>query len=137
VSEGVFSGVVADGRFLPDVSAPRLVWLGAHEGQRVLESLATVAQRRSTQANRRYWSVVVPVAVQVLSAGRVVPLSKDQAHYVLKYAFIGHEDTPLGPVPKSSKVLTTAEFAAFCQRVEGWLLHQHGVVLDGVDGEGA
>lgn len=128
-----FAGIVKGGRFVPDLQPAWVVWLGKHEGQRVVLTAATVTQIRSTQQNRRYWSLVVPVAAQVLSANRDIPFSRDQAHEVLKLAFIGHEDTALGPVAKSSKVLSTAEFAAFCELVEGWLLHQHGVVLDGVD----
>jgi hypothetical protein len=72
---------------------------------------------------------VVPVAAEVLNQGREIPLSKDQVHEVLKGAFIGWEDTPLGKVPKSSRKLDTAEFAHFCQEAESWLLHTHGVVL--------
>jgi hypothetical protein len=105
------------------------VWLGKHEGQRVIVTAATEKQRRSTKQNRRYWSLVVPVAAEVLGAGREVPLSKDQTHEILKFAFIGHEQTVLGPTPKSSKDLSTAEFAAFCSKVEEWLLHSFGVVM--------
>jgi hypothetical protein len=129
VSECSVAGTVRKGTFVPEPPAPWLVWLGKHEGQRVIVTAATEKQRRSTKQNRRYWSLVVPVAAEVLGAGREVPLSKDQAHEVLKFAFLGHEQTALGPVPKSSKDLTTAEFADYCRRIEEWFLHQHGIVM--------
>jgi hypothetical protein len=50
-------------------------------------------------------------------------------HEVLKGAFLGHEDTPLGKVPKASRTLNTEDFAAYCNKVEHWLLHDHGIVV--------
>jgi len=130
MSQITVAGDVKGGKF---ISPGWFVWLGAQEGKRIVVVASPEASYRSSKQNRRYWSLVVPVAAEVLSAGRDVPLSKDQVHEVLKYAFIGHEDTPLGPIPKSSKKLSTAKFAEFSRSVEQWLLTTHGVVLDGVD----
>ena len=130
MSQLTVSGDVKGGKFI----APGwFVWLGSQEGRRIVVVASPEASYRSSRQNRRYWSLIVPVAAEVLSATRDVPLSKDQTHEVLKFAFIGHEDTVLGPIAKSSKKLTTAEFAKFSDSVEQWLLTQHGVVLDGVD----
>ena len=98
-------------------------------GQRVEITYRHVRDVRSLAQNRRYWSMIVPCVAEVLSAGREIPLSRDQAHEVLKYAFIGHEDTPLGPLAKSSKELTVPEFIEYCDRIEGWLATDWKVVI--------
>jgi hypothetical protein len=131
-AEASFSGVIRATAFVPDSLPAWVLWKGANEGKRVTIRAEVERVTRSTKQNSRYWSLVVPVAAEVLSAGREIPLSKDQAHYVLKAAFIGIEETVLGSVPKSSKELSTAEFAKFCESVESWLLHTHGVSMDGI-----
>lgn len=103
------------------------------KGQVVYVLVEPLKYGRSADQNRRYWGLLVPLAAEVLSADRPLPLSKDQTHEVLKLAFIGHEQTALGPVPKSSAALTVEEFAGFCNRVEHWLLHDHGIVVPGKD----
>lgn len=120
------NGVIYD---LPAQVGTVAAWLTALEGKRIEVTYREIKDVRSLAQNRRYWSLVVPVVAEVLSSGRELPLSKDQAHYALKLAFIGHEDTPLGPVPKSSKELDTAQFAAFCSKVEEWLVTTWGVVV--------
>lgn len=128
--ERTFAGTVKAGRFVPENAPGWLVALGALEGKRVIVTIQTEKQRRSLAMNRRYWSLVVPVGAEILTAQakRVLPFSKDETHWLLKGAFIGWEDTPLGRVPKSSKNLTTEEFMAFTRRCESWML-DHGVVL--------
>jgi hypothetical protein len=93
--------------------------LQALAGRQALVTIEPERARRSTAQNSRYWVRIVPFAQEVLSVTRDLPLSKDQAHYVLKSAFIGTLETPLGPVPKRSRDLSTAEFAAYCDRIEG------------------
>lgn len=129
MSEAVFAGEMSCGVFIPDLREQWDIWRDAHEHKRVVVKVDLERQHRSLAQNRRYWSIVVPIAAEVLNQGRDIPLSKDQVHEVLKYAFIGHEDTPLGPVPKSSKVLTTEKYAEFCQEVEAWLVLTWGVVI--------
>jgi len=102
-------------------------------GQVVYVLVERLKFNRSTDQNKRYWGMLVPLAAEVLSADRPLPLSKDQTHEVLKLAFIGHDQTALGPVPKSSAALNTEEFAAFSNRIEHWLLHDHGIVVPAKD----
>lgn len=73
--------------------------------------------QRTTQQNRWYWGMVVPLVADYLSQGREVPLSNDQAHYVLKSAFLGVEETPLGTVPKSTRRLSVEEFSLYCDKI--------------------
>jgi len=92
--------------------------LQTYRGRQALVTVEPERKQRSLAQNRRYWCSIVPFAREILSVTRDVPLSKDQAHYVLKSAFLGVIDTTLGPVPKSTTRLSTAEFATYCERIE-------------------
>jgi hypothetical protein len=99
-----------------------LGWLAAHNGQRVEVDIRRQQERRSNDANRRYWGVLVPLAGHLLSKDRIVPLSKKQVHYVLASAFVGTEESPLGvPVPMETHTLSKEQFHVFTTKVEVWL----------------
>ena len=86
--------------------------------RRVEISIAIKHGQRTDPQNRRYWGSILPAVRENLSLGRELPLSKEQTHYVLKSAFIGVDETPLGPVPKSSRTLSVEKFKEFCDAVE-------------------
>lgn len=113
-------------RFGGKVDAGKLVlddpvrWTGALArlaGQRVFLTVERERIQRTTQQNRWYWGMVVPLVADFLSQGRELPLSNDQAHYVLKSAFLGVDETPLGPVPKSTRKLSVEEFSTYCEKI--------------------
>lgn len=85
--------------------------------------------KRTSPQNRRHFGLLVPLAGSVLSLGLVIPLSKVQIHEVLCRVFLGEVETPLGPVRKESKGLSTAEFAAFNDRICHWLTQDHRIVI--------
>ena len=98
------------------------------KGEQVLVTVERHHDRRSSQQNRRYWGAIVPTVGWHFSKDRPVPLHSSQVHHVLKSAFLGVDETPLGPVPKSTRDLTTAEFSAYCDAIEAhaaseWGLH--------------
>lgn len=96
--------------------------MGQLRGKRVVVTVEQEQPRRSTRANARYWTVLVPLAGHLLSRGRIVPLSEKQTHYVLASAFVGTEESPLGvPVPCETHTLTKEQFHIFTTRVEAWL----------------
>jgi hypothetical protein len=72
---------------------------------------------RSTQANRRYFVQCTAVA-ELLSVGRDVPISKDQAHHILASAFWGVVETPLGQVPKSTRRMPVARFNQYMDEID-------------------
>jgi len=113
-----FLGTVKDGRVYPDDSGALRANLQGWEGKRVSVEVEREYKRRTTQQNRRYWSVIVPCVAELLTKTRDLPISSDQAHYLLKAAFLGQVETDLGPVPKSTRNLSTAEFAEYCDRIE-------------------
>jgi hypothetical protein len=84
---------------------------------------------RTTNQNARYWSLIVPLVAECWSLKREMPISNDMAHYALKCAFIGVEETPLGPVPKSSRTLTVPEFAEYMEKIEAYLAQEFGLAV--------
>lgn len=96
--------------------------LSSARGKRVVCTIALEQPRRSVGANKRYWSILVPLAGHFLSRGRDVPLSKGQVHYVLASAFAGTVETKLGvPVPVQTRVFTKEQFHTYCTKIESWL----------------
>jgi hypothetical protein len=112
-----FGGHVSAGKLLLDDPVRWASTLARHAGKRLLVTLESERLQRTTQQNRWYWAMVVPLVAGYLSKGREVPLSNDQAHYVLKSAFIGVVETPLGPAPKSSRKLSIEEFSLYCDKI--------------------
>jgi hypothetical protein len=96
-------------------------------GERVTFTVEHWRETRSNQQNRWYRGVIVPAVARELSKGRALPLSNDAAHYVLKSAFIGVEDTPLGPAPKSTKTLNTQQFSEYCERIRAHFAAEYGL----------
>lgn len=82
---------------------------------------------RSNPQNRWYRGVIVPAVAGELSKGRDLPLSNDQAHYVLKAAFIGQEETALGPTPISTTTLSTVQFSEYCERIRAHAASEWGL----------
>ncbi len=113
-------GAITKGRFVPDSPTDWSIAARHFEGKRVTVEIEVRRERRSTQANNRYW-LLVELAMALLSKTRDVPLSKEQAHYVLVSAFAGCEETNLGLVPVRTSSMDTAQFAAYCEKVEAWL----------------
>lgn len=102
-------------------------------GKRVTVEIEAEKSLRTVRANNRYWACLVPLAGDFLSKTRDVPLSKEQTHWVLKSAFLGCDETPLGLVPMDSRTLTTAQFSAYCEAVEAWLAQNGYSVPDSAE----
>lgn len=94
--------------------------LAAWKGRAVSVEIEAVRMQRSSAQNRWYWGVIVPAVADYLSAGRALPISRDDAHYLLRGAFLGREPSPhgLGGLPKSTRTLTTDEFGTYCERIQ-------------------
>lgn len=101
------------------------------KGQRVTVEIEREEHRRSNRQNRWYFGVVVPLVGEYLSRGRELPLSKDQVHHVLVSAFLGQEETPLGPAPIKTSLLTTAQFSGYCERIQAHAATEWGLFIPG------
>jgi len=133
-----FAGVVGDdGKLKLHEDAQFRSALAKWRGKPVMLDIETVGNRRSLQANRRYWGVTVKIVAEILSAlsKGPLPIHPDQAHDLLCRTFLGEVDTPAGKVRKTTHDLSTAEFAEFVQKVEAHFTAEYGVVFD-FGGEG-
>jgi hypothetical protein len=102
-------------------------------GKTITITLEREVQRRGDPANRYYWAAVAPAVAEYLSIGRPLPLSKDDAHRVLCSAFIGTEETPLGPTPCHSSTLTSEQFSVFIERIKAHAASEWGLHIPGPD----
>ena len=80
-------------------------------------------ERRSTQANARYWLLLHEIAENVKPAGQAY--SAETWHTFFKSKYLGCEEVKLPngkvfQIPRSSADLDTAEFADFQTQVEAW-----------------
>lgn len=91
--------------------------LGLADDAPVSIVLSRPKRKRSDPQNRYFHGVLVPMVAEFLSAGRDMPISDDQAKYLIKASFIGVEETKLGQVPKHSSDQNTAEMSSLIDRV--------------------
>lgn len=120
----VFSGSVStEGRLVfdePVVTMARL--LRIFKGHRVDVIVRREKKQRSDQANRYYWSMVVPVFSEATG------YDSDEAHELLKAMFLSREVTlPDGLIVTkagSSAALDTKEFAEYVDKCCRWLASQ-------------
>lgn len=118
------TGQVVGGKFKPDNPASWPIAMRHFDGKRITVEIEVERLRRSTRANARHWAVIVPLAQHALNLKRgpeMIPLSKEQTHYVLVTAFGASEETDLGPVPVRSSLMDTKQFHALDEKAEQWL----------------
>jgi len=124
------TATLKDGRLTWDAPTVAAVSLGQLNGKHVTVTLETDRQRRSNQANARWWACVVPLAQEIWSRGRPEPYTKEQTHDVLVEVLLGCEDGPLGSrIRRRTSTLTTEQFADLMRRAEELLLHEYGVAV--------
>lgn len=123
---------VSRGKMLHFEDPPMVRQLLANlDGKRLAVSIEPLGVTRSSQQNRWYWGGIVPVVGQHLSQGRDLDLHPSQVHYLLKSAFLGVDETALGPVPKRSRDLTTAQFSAYCEEIRAHAASEWGLPIPG------
>lgn len=121
------------GKFVPEAPAVWQASIREFAGKRVVVTIETEKSRRSTQANRYYWSCVVPVFQEVWSIARskagVEPLTKDETHEVLVQVLLGCEDGPLpgSRIRKRTSELDSKQFAAYVERCRALAQEQYGM----------
>jgi hypothetical protein len=92
--------------------------------------LAVTRRKRTAAQNKRYWGrgVLAQIAEQVVVGGRLYPANS--WHEQFKQQFIGVIELPNGSVVgMSSTDLDTAEFCAFCDKVEAHAASELGVTF--------
>jgi len=132
-----------EGRLVWNEPARFRAWAALAKGKNVEVNLERQHSRRSSQANRWYWSALVPFAAEVFEQKTGQPFTKDAAHLALKLAFLGHVNVGLDVfqgyppviVPGSTAKLSVEEFQAYCQRIEAWIQQEFKVKPELIDAE--
>ena len=121
-----FSASVADGRLVFAEPARLAAWLALAKAQPVQITIERESSRRSTAANARYWSCIIPFCQEVLEQRSGTPFTPEMAHHFCKLGFLGHVEA-VGPggevilIPTTTTKLTTAQFAHYCDAIEAWI----------------
>ncbi len=122
MSKDYFGGRVEKGVVVMDDPLRWRAVCARREGRRVQVTLKDEELKRSLQANRWYWSCVVPMFSDWSG------YDKDESHALLTGMFLKVEKVlPTGEaidVGGRTSKLTTQEFAAYCERVCRFLAEQ-------------
>lgn len=122
MSRDYFGGKVEKGVVVMDEPLRWRAVCARHEGRRVQITLKREEQKRSLQANKFYWSCIVPMFSDWSG------YDKEESHAVLTGLFLKVERVlPTGEVVDiggRTSTLTTQEFAAYTERVCRFLAEQ-------------
>lgn len=93
-------------------------------------------QRRSNQANARYWLLLHKIA-EALPRNAPGSFSADTWHVYAKSRFLGCDDVKLPggktlTIPRSTASLDTGEFNEYMTKTEQWA-NEHGIWLDEIE----
>jgi hypothetical protein len=136
-----FEAFVEQGRGLvisDDDTRRWAVLMRALAGQRVFVTIEEWKRQRTLAQNAWYWGIVVPSMATEMTRqaseqdpgwNNGLPLSNEQCHVLLKRAFLGIVETPLGQTVKDSHTLSTAEFSEFCERIIAFAASEWGMVI--------
>lgn len=110
----IFYGKILRGVIQCDYTDKYEEFLRTLEGKEVELDLRRLYRRRSTHQNRWYWGVIIA------EIAGYTGYSSDEAHEAMKWMFLKVEPDGLPPTVKSTKDLTTMEFADYCESVRLW-----------------
>lgn len=93
-------------------------------------------KKRSLEANRYYWNIMHQIETEAWVEGR--QYGSETWHELAKRKFIGCIDMPGGGLMAMSTTnLSTAEFAAYVEKVESWAASELGVsFVDDIEPQG-
>lgn len=125
-------GKVSKGNLVVD-PATWAIAMREFDNQTVVVDMDRKQERRSTRANARYWTVLVPLAQHCLNLKRpgLLPLNEKQVHALLVTAFAGSEETELGSVPVATRTMDKRTYHHLTEQVSLWLREQGYTVPDG------
>lgn len=121
----IFHGSITKGRLTLDNPERYLVYMAGLEGKRVELVLRKKRSKRSDQANRYYWGIVVQILANHLG------YEPSELHEALKIRFLSdrrEDEKGLMKVGSTAK-LSTDEFAQYVNRVVRWAAESLGVYV--------
>lgn len=105
-------------------------WLWKHKTQPVEVEIRSEAKARTSQANRFWHGVVVPLVAEQWEREKGYLIPRPFVHDALVGAFGGEwKDTPLGRARRSSADMNVLEFSAMIERTAEYLKEKYGCVL--------
>lgn len=120
------TATIAQNGFQWDDRYALAICLREYMGKAVTVDVEPLRKTRTLKQNARHWAHIVPMAQHELNRMRpgLLPLNRDQVHALLVTAFLGSEETELGPVPMRTRDLTTEQFAHMDDQAERWLIER-------------
>lgn len=100
------------------------MWLATMAGKPITITIKQERSTRSSQANRYYWGVVIPII------GEHLGYTNDEMHDALKFKFLRTEaDCTPADLPKirSSAALDVKEFGEYLENIITWAGSEFGV----------
>lgn len=88
-----------------------------------------IYRKRTIDQNRLYFAWLHIIA------DHMGEYDTEDVHYALKARLLGTDETPLGPVPKSSRDLETVEFTDYMEAVKAFAATEMGLSLPETDEE--
>jgi hypothetical protein len=111
-------------------------WLSHNKEKNVVIRVERRKARRSNQANRYYWGVVVQeVRLGLIEIG--YDLTADETHFFLKSKFnvtmIANKDGEGLEVPGTTTTLNKVEFGEYIERIARWSAEYLSIVIPAPD----
>lgn len=119
----IFRGKIEKGRVILDYPEKYVVYLSKLEGERVELTVRKRQTLRSTQSNRYYWGVVIPIIADAIG------YEKDECHQALKIKFLGEKDDEDLIRVKSTSKLSVDEFTQYVNQTVRWAAAFLGVFI--------
>ena len=122
-----YTGTVEQGKFRPDSPAEFTSEFVRRNGKRVVVLVKDWRKNRSTNQNKYWWGVIVPM----FASEDAMACTREEAHEALK-AELNYDLKVIGDrairIPKSTADLNTLEFKELVERA-----HQLGAEMFGMD----
>ena len=99
------------------------------EGRELRVTVEDWKNTRSLDQNRRYWAILTDLARAAPSHMDGVWYAPEVWHEHFKRKFLGVQEGPFGPVPKTTTKLSTLDFSGYCDQIEAWAAEE-GIILE-------
>lgn len=100
----------------------------AAAGTPLVAEIGEYRQKRSNDANARYWALLTEIAEQVVIEGK--RFSKDAWHQWFRDQYAPKEDSPSGLVAMSTSAMTKPQFQEYMTRIEVHAIQTLGVEFE-------
>lgn len=131
-----FTATIQGGKIKFDSIRAWLTLVGQLEGEAIEVTIKKQSKRKSTQANRYYWGVVVEYTRMWLTDTQGEEFTTEEAHELLKQRNNASEiKSGMGTVVigRTTKGMESDEFTAYIDRCIKWLYNISGIIVPSSD----